>query len=75
MEKLVTYLIICTIPEKLLFVSLLNYSGLWLKTQGRKASRRKRGVALLSPRRTQRAATPTAQGFVRLLQSGYETTI
>jgi len=62
------YLIICTIPKKHLFVSLLNYSGLWLKTQGRKASRRKQGVALLSPRRKQRTATPTAQGFAGLLR-------
>ena len=29
-----------------------------------KTSRRKRGVALLSPRKEQRTATPTAQGFV-----------
>ena len=55
MEKLVTYLIICTIPEKLLFVSLLNYSGLWLKTQGRKASRRKSGGR-------KRPATPFTAG-------------
>ena len=33
-----------------------------------KISRRKRGVALLSPRRTQRTATPTAQGFAGLLR-------
>ena len=31
MEKPVLYLIICTIPEKHLFASLLNYSGLWQK--------------------------------------------
>ena len=40
-----------------------------------KISRRKRGVALLSPRREQRTATPTAQGFVRFLRTAWKTLI
>lgn len=40
-----------------------------------KISRRKRGVALLSPRRTQRTATPTAQGFVWLLRTVIKASI
>ncbi len=40
-----------------------------------KTSRRKRGVALLSPRREQRAATPTAQGFVWLLRTVIKASI
>ena len=42
---------------------------------GTKISRRKRGVALLSPRRTQRTATPTAQGFAGLLRMATKTAI
>ena len=38
-------------------------------------SRRKRGVALLSPRKEQRTATPTAQGFVWLLRTVIKASI
>ena len=40
-----------------------------------KISRRKRRVALLSPRREQRTATPTAQGFAGLLRMATKTAI
>ena len=40
-----------------------------------KISRRKRGVALLSPRKEQRTATPTAQGFVWLLRTVIKASI
>ena len=45
------------------------------KTADIMESRRKRGVALLSLGGSQRTATPTAQGVVRFLQSGYKTAI
>ncbi len=60
MEKPVLYLIICTIPEKHLFASLLNYSGLWQKHWDENQAGEKDGVANAPHPVSQRTATPTA---------------